>query len=460
MRYLNKMNNCNKIFNFLTPVLLSVAFLFATNATAVASTIVPFNHGKVVSTNPIDVTPHLPAGNLGQYYVKGVAQIGANTYIGGNFPSVSGVMRTNLAAFNTSTGAIQSFAPKIAGGAIETIESTDDGKLLIGGTFTSVNSIAKPGIAKLNVNGTLDNVFNPILTLQSGNTKLGVYHIVSRGYYTYISGSFSKKLLMINTVNGANIGKINLNIAGTLGSLAGIPKVERFALSQDSTKLVGIGNFTTVNGKNLPSIFKLDLAPTIPVVSNWHSSYFKAPSCSASLQYILRDVKFSPSSDAFAVVTTGNFTSPGTGRLCDTASYWSTNSESSISQPRWINYSGDSLYAVEVTDKAVYVGGHQRWLNNPYPNGNLPGKCVGTVCPVEAWGLGAINPVTGLALGWNPVRDSKGHGVEVLKATSTGLWFGGDSVGPGNVGCKMPDIYGSCRGKTLEHHAGVGFFPL
>jgi hypothetical protein len=51
---------------------------------------------------------------------------------------------------------------------------------------------------------------------------MGVYHIVSRAYYTYISGSFSKKLLMVNTVNGDDIGKINLNIAGSLGDLAGM----------------------------------------------------------------------------------------------------------------------------------------------------------------------------------------------------------------------------------------------
>jgi hypothetical protein len=437
-----------------------IAVFIALNSNVIAATTAPIKHGKVVTANPVDVTPHLPSGNNGQNYVKGIAQLGLITYIGGSFPSIGGVARTNLAAFNTSTGAIQSFAPKIAGGVIETMTSTDDGKLLIGGTFTSVNGIAKPGIAKLNTNGTLDNGFNPSLSLQSGYSKMGVYHIVSRGYYTYISGSFSKKLLMINTVNGADIGKINLNISGSLGSLAGIPKVERFALSQDSTKLVGIGNFTAVNGKSLPSIFKLDLAPTTPVVSNWHSSYFKAPSCSASLQYILRDVKFNPSGDAFAVVTTGGATTQGSGRLCDTASYWSTSSESATSQPRWINYSGDSLYAVEITDKAVYVGGHQRWLNNPYPNGDYPGKCVGTVCPSEAWGLGAIDPISGLAIGWNPVRDAKGHGVEVLMANPTGLWFGGDAVGPGNVGCKTPNAVGNCRGQTLEKHAGVGFFPL
>ena len=38
--------------------------------------------------------------------------------------------------------------------------------------------------------------------------------------------------------------------------------------------------------------------------------------------------------------------------------------------PAWVDFTGtDSLYSVAVTSAAVYVGGHERWLNNPYGSG-------------------------------------------------------------------------------------------
>ena len=40
-------------------------------------------------------------------------------------------------------------------------------------------------------------------------------------------------------------------------------------------------------------------------------------------------------------------------------------------------------------------------------------------------GIGAIDPVTGLALAWNPTK-SRNHGTEKLYVTTAGLWVGSD----------------------------------
>src|SRR5690349_20139560 len=43
-----------------------------------------------------------------------------------------------------------------------------DGKILIGGDFTTVGGAAHTAIARLNANGTVDATFNPVITWQAG----------------------------------------------------------------------------------------------------------------------------------------------------------------------------------------------------------------------------------------------------------------------------------------------------
>jgi hypothetical protein len=68
--------------------------------------------------------------------------------------------RSNIVAFNASTGVVStSFAPSVNG---EVWAMASDGtSLWIGGTFTSVNGVARRGVAKLNpTTGAVDSAFN------------------------------------------------------------------------------------------------------------------------------------------------------------------------------------------------------------------------------------------------------------------------------------------------------------
>ena len=50
--------------------------------------------------------------------------------------------------------------------------------------------------------------------------------------------------------------------------------------------------------------------------------------------------------------------------------------------PTWINHSGgDTHWAVHITDAAVYLGGHQRWENNPNPSPGGDNDGPGAVSP-------------------------------------------------------------------------------
>jgi hypothetical protein len=142
--------------------------------------------------------------------------------------------------------------------------------------------------------------------------------------------------------------------------------------------------------------------------------------CSAHPDY-LRDVDFSPDGSYFVIVAAGFVSRSGDlfSTICDAAARFET-SIASPTTPTWINYTGgDTLLSVAATGAAVYVGGHQRWLDNPFGRDSAgPGA-------VSRPGVGALNPSTGQALSWNPTK-SRGVGLSFIYPTSTGVWFGSD----------------------------------
>jgi hypothetical protein len=238
----------------------------------------------------------------------------------------------------------------------------------------------------------------------------------------------------LNPTTGANTGAIAITVAGTVNP-ADDTRVRHLAISPDGTRLVATGNFATVNGQGRPRAFMLNLGPTA-TLSTWHAPRFDV-TCVAGGSRLesAQGVDFSPDGTYFVVVATGGPT--GTSGVCDAAARFETANVSANAAPTWINWTGgDTLYSVAITGAAVYVGGHQRWLDNPYGSDSAgPGA-------VSRPGIGAIDPVTGRALAWNPTK-SRNHGTMVLYATPQGLWVGSDGERFGR-----------------EDHYGIGFAPL
>lgn len=81
--------------------------------------------------------------------------------IGGTFTNINGTPRGYIARLNADGTLDTAFGNGLAG-ANNTVTAAvlqPDGKVLIGGLFTSVNGTARNGIARLNANGTLDTTF-------------------------------------------------------------------------------------------------------------------------------------------------------------------------------------------------------------------------------------------------------------------------------------------------------------
>jgi hypothetical protein len=374
--------------------------------------------GTVVGANPANFTPNVASGAVYKF-----VQVGGTMYAGGAFGSVStpaGVSpggtfaRSNIVAFNAATGVVSSFAPGV-NGEVWALAS-DGSSLWIGGTFTSVNGTARRGVAKLNrTTGAVDTAFNA--NLASGKvTELALVN-----GRLLAGGTFPGKLRALNPATGANTGYLNLAITGSVTSNAGPVEVYRFAVNPAGTRLVAVGNFTSVGGQTRYRAFMLTLGATASV-NAWYYPPLQNLCAAASLPDYMRDVDFSPDGSWFAFVSTGYVAQAGgVGRdLCDAAARFET-AVTNPARPTWINYTGgDTLHSVAATDAAVYVQGHQRWLDN------AQGRNAAGPGAVSRQGIGAINPATGLALSWNPGKE-RGVGGKDLYVTSAGLWVGSDT---------------------------------
>lgn len=375
--------------------------------------------GRVVSTNPVNYTP-----NINQGAVYKMAELNGILYAGGGFSSVtsaSGVSpsgtfsRSNIVAFNAATGSITSFAPNINGEVWAIVAS--GGALYVGGTFSSVNGVARRGLVKLDpTTGVVDTGFNANL-----NSTVREAAVVNGRLI--ISGTFTRRIQAVSLTTGANTGYIDIPVSGSVASNAGPTEVYRFAVDPAGTRLVGIGNFTSVGGQTRFRAFMLTLGATSATLNAWDYLPLRNFCAASSIPDYLRDVDFSPDGTWFVIISTGFV--PQSGQigtaLCDATARFETENPAPTS-PTWINYTGgDTLHSGAVTDRAVYVQGHQRWLDNPFGRDNAgPGA-------VARQGIGAIDPVTGKALSWNPGK-GRGVGGKDMLVTPRGLWVGSDTT--------------------------------
>ncbi len=170
--------------------------------------------------------------------------------VGGDFTMANGVRRQHLARLDANGGLDAAFSLPIttmgADGSVRAIAIQSDGRILVGGYFTNLNSVVMNRIARLNHDGSLDSLFNPGSGADNpvyavAETFVGSDRkILAAGDFTLLNGEI---------VNG--IGRLNddgtPDTTFNVGGLGANSTVYALAVQSDGKLLIG-GDFTAVNG--------------------------------------------------------------------------------------------------------------------------------------------------------------------------------------------------------------------
>ncbi len=188
-------------------------------------------------------------------------QSDAKVLLGGTFASVNGVIRRNMARLNADGTLDSGFENGVAGpdGTVSAIARQSDGKLLVGGRFGSVHGVSRGGIARLNANGTLDSGFDQGIS----GPNSSVYSVAAQSDGKVLLGGI---FTAVNGVGRSNIARLNADgtldetfQSGLAGANGGVYSV---AVQGDGKVIIG-GIFTMVNDASRSSIARLNADGTL-----------------------------------------------------------------------------------------------------------------------------------------------------------------------------------------------------
>ena len=191
------------------------------------------------TNNPITATALQPDGKI---------------IIGGGFTAYNAAQRNRIARLLANSTLDASFDPGTgADGWVLTTALQTDGKILIGGQFTSYNGVGRNRIARLNADGTLDSSFNPGAGTNGTSVSIAVLQPDGK---IIIGGDFT-------TCNGTGRNRIaRLNADGTLDPSfnpgAGADFDIHTAALQPNGKLIIGGAFTSYNGTGRNRIARIN----------------------------------------------------------------------------------------------------------------------------------------------------------------------------------------------------------
>ncbi|MBS0631586.1 MAG: immunoglobulin domain-containing protein [Verrucomicrobia bacterium] len=219
------------------------------------------HHGIVKFATDGTVDPGLTAAMHAPGIVSAIVPVANGQYvIGGGFSFVNDAPVSNLARINangtvdTSFGTGSFYGP---GGNVYALLAQPDGRIVVGGNFSTFNGANCGSLVRLNASGVLDGSFangSNFNALVSGLALQPDGRIIAVGTFTAYTGSaaLTNRIARLNadgTVDTGFSSAVGTGINGTYPSIVRL---------QSDGKILVSGSFATINGLNVGNIARLN----------------------------------------------------------------------------------------------------------------------------------------------------------------------------------------------------------
>ncbi len=351
--------------------------------------------GLLALTPPASAEPYrVPDGGTAQTdgRVSAILAVGDTVYLGGDFTQINGTTRNRLAAVDASTGVLKDWNPN-ANGSVRALAASPDGTTIYaGGSFTSVGGTSRGRLAGIDATTGALTSWNPA-TANSTVRAIAVSggRVYVGGDFTTLSGKSRNRLGRLDATTGA----LDPSWNPTTNNI-----VRALAFSADGSRLYSGGDFTTISGKSMPYLARLDTASGAP------DAAWKPPT---------------PNGRVFSLAVSGERVYAGEGGSGGALGAY----DASTSARTWSVVADGDVQGIGVLDGKLYVGGHFTVF---------AGQSRSFFAAVDA-STGALDPQ------WNPNGGPSSLGVWALSADTSRkrIYAGGD--------------FTSVSGQTAQHFA-------
>ncbi len=290
------------------------------------------------------------------YPVQSLLLDGSALYVGGSFSSIGGASYSYLASVDTTTGTANVWDAQADSTVYDM--ALDGTTLYLGGTFTNVGGAYRSKAAAIDTATALATTWNPYV-------QGTVYSIALDGTYAYLGGSFWS----VSSVSVSNLASYSL--AGSLSSWTPNPTSAVNDLIIDGTTLYVAGSFTSIDSTTRNGLASFDTGTGI--VNSWDPSVTGGSSG-------INEISLFGST----LYLGGDFTTVGSNTRYNVAAVDTSTGAATSFDP----YAGGTVNSVAISGDGVYL----------YVGGTFRSIGSGTARKV---GLAAFNNSTNSVLGFD-----------------------------------------------------------